>query len=534
MVKSSKLLLIGILFCQSTTWADSSARPVFVNPVYEGADPWIVKHGPHYYYCKSEGDLGISIWKSDWLTDPGIKRLVWKCPRRGWNSRQLWAPELHHVGGKWYIYYAASDGRNENHRTGVLEAATDDPQGEYIDRGRVYTGDDVESGTHNRWSIDATPVIIDERLYLIWSGWPDERDVQHLYIAPMSNPYTASGNRVKLCENDTYVWERVDENLDQRGLHEAPQILQRAGRTWVVYSCSGSWEPSYKLGLLSLENGDDPLNPSNWHKHDQPVFAPTDETFGVGHCCFVPSPDGKEEWLVYHAKRSREHGWQRAVFMQPFKWTNDGVPDFRMPVAPGVPLPLPSGEPGPKPGDEFVDTFGSGNWDDWRYYGYNRYIWVEDETLSIGGHPRWGLVNHYRSGEKALVRGLEWSDFRAKVRLRFVAGERDGGILFRVQQPALGYDAQQGYFAGLIAGAQRVILGKTDGKTWTEIARASHAFEATDWNELSVEARGERIAVYINGKQAIETADAEYSCGLIGVRVVDTHALFDDFHVRKH
>lgn len=524
-------LLTGLVLLTSAVSAEVPVVRTFVNPVYEGADPWVIKHGDWYYYCRSEGDLGISAWKSAALTDPGIKRVVWQCPETGWNSKQLWAPELHHLEGRWYIYYAASDGRNENHRTGVLESVTDDPQGEYIDRGMIYTGDDIAGGTNNRWSIDATPVTIAGRLYLIWSGWPDERDIQYLYIARMSNPYTVASNRVKLCENDTYLWERVDENVNQRGLHEAPQILHREGRVLVIYSCSGSWEPSYKLGMLSIRERDDPLDPANWHKHERPVFAPTEQTFGVGHCSFALSPDGKEEWLIYHAKLSREHGWKRAVFMQPFGWTQDGMPDFGKPVAAGQPLSVPSGEVGPEPGGEFTEDFEAGNWDRWRYFGYGRYIQVTDGVLSLGGHPKWGLVNHFRSGEKALVRGCEWVDLRAGVRIRFASGDRDAGILFRVQEPALGYDAQKGYFAGLIPGTRLVVLGKTDGTNWTEIARAEHAFDAKEWQDLAVEARGERIVVSVGDKPVIDARDGQYARGLVGVRVVDTHALFDEFKV---
>ncbi len=326
-------------------WADTPAsRPTFVNPVYEGADPWITRHGDFYYYCRSEGDLAISVWRSNRLTDPGVKQIVWKCPERGWNSRELWAPELHHLRGKWYIYYAGSDGRNENHRAGVLESVSEDPQGEYIHRGELYTGDHIDTRADNRWAIDATPVTIGGKLCLIWSGWQDTRDVQYLYIAPLENPCTVAGNRVKICANDTYLWERVDETDRQRGLHEAPQVLKRYGRVLVVYSCSGSWEPSYKLGLVSMKEGDDPLDPASWHKHPKPIFAPTEQTFGIGHCSFVTSPDGKEDWIAYHAKMSREHGWERAVFLQPFKWTPEGLPDFGKPVAPGESIPVPSGE----------------------------------------------------------------------------------------------------------------------------------------------------------------------------------------------
>lgn len=510
-----------------------AVRPTFVNPVYEGADPWVTRHGDGYYYCRSEGDLGVSVWKSDRLSDPGTRRVVWKCPPKGWNSAQLWAPELHHISGKWYIYYAASDGRNENHRAGVLESVTGDAQGEYIDRGMLYTGDDFDTQSNNRWAIDATPMTIGGRQYLIWSGWRDEKDIQYLYIAPLETPHKVAGNRVKICENDTYLWERVGESKSERGLHEAPQVLHRDGRVLVVYSCSGSWEPSYKLGMVSLDEKADPLDPTHWHKHPQPIFAPTETTYGVGHCSFVKSPDGREDWIIYHAKMDRKHGWERAVFLQPFKWTAAGLPDFGAPVAAGESLALPSGEAGPKPGQAFVEDFESGHWDRWRFFGYGKYISVEKGVLNLGGHPKRPMVNHYRSGEKTLVRGLEWGDFTATLRVRVVQGGRDAGMLFRVREPALGYDAQKGYFAGLIPSAGRVVLGKTDGKSWTEIARSDRQLESDSWHELRVHAKGEQITVNVDGAEVISARDGQYSAGLIGLRVVDTHAMFDEFKAQK-
>lgn len=515
-------------------WADVPAVSTFVNPVYEGADPWVTQHEGFYYYCRSEDDLAISVSKSDRLTDPGVKRVVWSCPRRGWNSAQLWAPELHHISGKWYIYYAASNGKNENHRAGVLEAVTNDPQGKYVDRGVLYTGDEIETGKNNRWAIDATPVMIGGRLYLIWSGWPDTRDVQYLYIARMETPWKVAGNRVRICENDTYLWERVDESQQQRGLHEAPQILRRDGWLHVVYSCSGSWEPSYKLGMLSIKEADDPLDPKNWKKHAKPVFSPTEQTFGVGHCSFVKSPDESEDWIVFHSKISRKQGWERAVYIQPFRWMAEGLPAFGKPVAAGEPLALPAGERHEvQAGEKFVDEFTSGNWDRWRYFGYSSYISVEDEMLNLGGHPRRRMGNVYRSGEKAFVRDQEWTDFSASVRVRFVQGGRRAGMLFRVREPAVGYDTHKGYFAGLVAATGKVVLGKSDGKNWMEIAVADAAFDPNDWHELKVLARGEEISVSVDDRPVLTARDSQYKTGMVGLGVVDTHAVFDGFRVDR-
>ncbi|HEX6961559.1 MAG TPA: family 43 glycosylhydrolase, partial [Lacipirellula sp.] len=321
----------------------AASRRHFTNPIYEGADPWVVQHGGVYFACQSYGNRGITVHASKDLTKLGPKEVVWRAPNEGPFSREVWAPELHRLDGRWYIYFAASDGENRNHRTYVLESEGDDPFGPYELRGPVYTGDDPQQQRDNRWSIDATVLEHESGRYMLWSGWEGEADEQWLYIAPMKSPYELAGTRVKICDNDDYVWERVGENPDERGLHEAPQVLQHNGRTFVVYSTSSSWQPTYKLGLLELRRGGDPMNPADWKKYDKPAFEATEHTYGVGHASFVASPDGTEDWIVYHAKRDRDDGWRRAVFAQPYTWTENGLPNFGKPAIAGQPLPLPSG-----------------------------------------------------------------------------------------------------------------------------------------------------------------------------------------------
>jgi GH43 family beta-xylosidase len=260
-------------------------------------------------------------------------REVWR-PAEGkpW-SKHLWAPELHRLGGRWYIYVAADDGRNENHRMYCLRARTADPGGPYELAGKVAAPSD-------RWAIDATVLVMERRMYFVWSGWEGGRNVrQSLYIAPMSDPRTISGRRV-LISKPEHDWELVGRPM----INEGPTALQRNGRTFIIYSASGSWTDSYCLGMLELV-GPEPLDPASWKKHPAPVFGPTAGVFGPGHASFTTSPDGKEPWIVYHAAKRKGSGWDRNVRMQRFAWDEDGLPRFGYPVSEGVRLPVPSGEP---------------------------------------------------------------------------------------------------------------------------------------------------------------------------------------------
>jgi GH43 family beta-xylosidase len=280
------------------------------------------------------------VWKSPTLSgiDQGIKVKVWEPPATGPNSKQIWAPELHFINGKWYIYYAASNGKNARHRMFVLEAAGEDALGAYKDKGQITSPDD-------KWAIDGTVLQKEDGgLYFIWSGWPGARNgLQNLYIAPMNNPWTISGERV-LLSTPTCKWEGW--------INEGPQVLERNGKIFVVYSANASWTERYSLGLLTC-NGSDVLNPESWTKAAEPVFkkysAKGQGVYCVGHCSFTQSPDGREDWLVYHGKDDRHKGWiGRSARAQKFGWNEDGTPDFGQPLLADTPVAIPSGELGLK------------------------------------------------------------------------------------------------------------------------------------------------------------------------------------------
>lgn len=289
-----------------------------------------------YYYCESSPS-GLFVRVSHDLLGIGSaeRHRVWTPPARGPISRNLWAPELHFIAGRSYIYFAADDGRNENHRLWVLAACTDDPAGPYELAGSLDTGG---------WAIDGT-TFTDARgvRFLVWSGWAGSRDgQQNLYIARMSSPVALATPRALLTTPDQ-SWERHGMPIC-----EGPQLLQRHGRTFLVYAASGSWTEDYCLGLLELI-GNDIADASSWRKVGC-VFSKNQHGWGVGHCGFAQTIDGAD-WLLYHAKTSRRPGWtDREVRAQPFSWDAAGAPVF------GSPLPIEGSATGSRPGSEHSFT----------------------------------------------------------------------------------------------------------------------------------------------------------------------------------
>ncbi len=349
---SAALFICGVVAAQ--------APRTFVNPLLpSGPDPWITRRAGFYYYMNTTGN-GLVIRKTRGIADlaGAERREVWHAPPTGPYSRDIWAPELHFLRGKWYIYFAADAGSNASHRIWVVENASADPlAGDWVMKGKVADPSD-------RWAIDATVFEQDSRLYMAWSGW--ERDVngtQSLYIAELSDPWTVKGARVRISTPE-YPWEKVGDLKPRRDpdqnpglntldplhvdVNEGPEILRRNGRIFLVYSAAGCWTDYYSLGMLAADQSANLLDPASWHKSPLPVFwqSPQAGAFGPGHNSFFQSPDGTEDWILYHAnpEAGQGCGGRRSPRAQRFTWKPDGTPDFGRPAAIGVPLAVPSGE----------------------------------------------------------------------------------------------------------------------------------------------------------------------------------------------
>jgi GH43 family beta-xylosidase len=117
---------------------------------------------------------------------------------------------------------------------------------------------------------------------------------------------------------------------------------------FLLYSANGCWTDNYALGMLTLRTGGDPLQPADWTKSDHPVFVKNAAggAYAPGHNSFFKSPDGTQDWLIYHANTLPGQGCgdARNPRMQPITWRPDGTPDFGTPAPIGTPLPFPSGE----------------------------------------------------------------------------------------------------------------------------------------------------------------------------------------------
>lgn len=347
------LLCLSVLIMPACAMGDETMLPTpwesfnegFYNPFLCVAnDPWVV-NGPDgaYYYCYSLGDMYVV--RSETLSgldaavsNPACTRRLTVAP----GQTELWAPELFFYQGHWYCLYAA-DYNNDNrlHRMWIMRSKTDDALGEWDEPVKLDLPDD-------QWAIDGTFFEYpDGRIFTIWSGWKNEAEgtslwKQYLYIAQLEtgDPTRVVSTQRVLVTEPLHGWET--SSLPQ---NEGPTVIvSPEGTYYCMYSGNYSGSNHYTVAAVRL-NGD-PMDAAAWEKLPEPIMQ-SDPALGVyspGHASFVKSPDGTEDWIIYHTAKASGSGWTRNGRAQKLTWVDD------TPVVEGnilgndVLIPLPSGE----------------------------------------------------------------------------------------------------------------------------------------------------------------------------------------------
>ncbi|MFT3788428.1 MAG: glycoside hydrolase family 43 protein [Tepidisphaeraceae bacterium] len=333
--------VLAVALCAATSLAADgpTTRPAtFRNPLKQGgADPWM-QYVDGWYYLSTTTGRNVKLRRARHIGElahaPDVT--VWedRAPER---SHGVWAPEFHRLPGpdgeRWYLYVTAFDGKDDaNHRLFVAQSTTDSPMGPYQTKAKLLTDPEDKF-----YAIDGTVLKRDDAsMYFVWCGRPSDTG-QGLYISKMANPWTLEGSRLAL----------QADGFGCKFVREGPEILRHAGKTMLVYSMCGADTPDYRLGMLVADDGADPLDPASWKQHPKVLFQRNDRAgvYGPGHNFFFKSPDGKEDWIVYHAKTgSRATYADRTTRAQRFTWNGDGTPNFGAPLAIETDIVVPSGE----------------------------------------------------------------------------------------------------------------------------------------------------------------------------------------------
>ena len=312
-----------------------------VDPLIEQrADPFITRpvRGTYYFTGSVPEYDRIVVRGSSTIAGlaTATESVIWRRPATGRMGGHIWAPELHRIDGRWYIYFAAGDSDDVFRiRMYVLESKLADPRDPagWVLRGQIVTEWDS-------FALDATTFAHRGRRYLVWAQSEPEIAVNSsLYIAEMSSPWTLATKPVRIA-TPTRSWE-----VQGFRVNEGAAVLIRNGRVFMTFSASAT-DSRYCMGLLTANARADLLDPASWVKSPQPVFgtwAPTSR-YGPGHNSFTVAEDGVTDVLVYHARDYRDitgdplYDPNRHTRVQKLYWHPDGTPLFGVPVGEGGPI----------------------------------------------------------------------------------------------------------------------------------------------------------------------------------------------------
>jgi len=283
-------------------FADKTELKKYKPWIMNRADPYVYKHvdGTYFFTASVPEYDRIILRRSETLAGlaDAEEHIIWEKHESGVMSAHIWAPEIHCIEDRWYIYFAAGEKEDIwNIRPFVLECKGDPVAGKWEERGKIQrAADDMYS--FGSFSLDATTFDVNGRRYLVWAEKPGRSDqVSNLYIAEMESPVKLKSAQVMLTSPD-YDWERVEY-----WVNEGPAALIKNGKVYLTYSASATGS-CYCVGMLTADQDADLLDPRSWKKSRYPIMKsdPDRGVFGPGHNSFTVSEDGKDI-MVFHARQ---------------------------------------------------------------------------------------------------------------------------------------------------------------------------------------------------------------------------------------
>ena len=344
MHKHINYILFILLFALHAE-AQEFKRPEF-NPTLPAVhDPVMAKGEDGRYYIFSTG-MGISVMTSadmkTWqrekpVFDPRTGIPQWATDTVQGFRGHIWAPDISHHNGKWYLYYSCSTFGKNGSAIGVATNTTLDPNSpnyKWEDQGMV-----IASRRHqDNWNAIDPNLIFNQSgtPYLTYGSFWD--GIQLVKLAddlktPVSSPVTIArriGRKLTLAEIDdatTFTIEGNDTIEAGENAIEAPFIIYRDGYYYLFvshdYCCRGQ-ASTYKTVYGRSKSVEGPYLDKKGQDMAKGggtlLYGPDKEFFGIGHCS-VYEFDGKWYYLS-HAYDKARNGMAR-IFIKEIKFTKD-------------------------------------------------------------------------------------------------------------------------------------------------------------------------------------------------------------------
>lgn len=271
--------------------------------VKQRADPFIYKHTDGYYYFTGSVPSYdcIELRKAKTINELQEAETfnIWHKHKSGPMSQHVWAPEIHYLDSKWYIYFAASEVDDIwKLRPYVLECKGQNPlKDEWIELGQMQAADG-DNKTFIDFSLDGTVFENKGKRYFCWAEKTGGQfAASNLYLAELESPIKLKTAQFMLTTPD-YDWERIDF-----WVNEGPAILKHKNKIYITFSASATGA-CYCMGMMEANEESDLLDRNSWLKSRYPVLK-TDyekQIYGPGHNSFTVAEDGETPLSIYHAR----------------------------------------------------------------------------------------------------------------------------------------------------------------------------------------------------------------------------------------
>lgn len=315
--------------------------------VEQRADPYIILANDGYYYftgsyptygaADKEGYDRIVLRRAK--TIDGLKDAkeitIWNQADSTISNKFIWAPELHFIGGKWYVLYSGSGSANNvwDINCRALRCTGNDPYSdkwEEIGKFEGLEGD--ENRPFSNFSLDMTYFENNGKHFVAWA---QSIGTSNIYMATINadKPWILTSKAIKLTSPE-YDWERKVIPVN-----EGPSILKHGDRIFMVFSASATG-PEYCLGMLYADINSDLMDINSWTKVKHSLLTSEDlvDEYGPGHNSFTKDEYGNDIF-VYHS-RSKEcfenncqwakedplHDPCRSARVRKVEWTDDNFP----------------------------------------------------------------------------------------------------------------------------------------------------------------------------------------------------------------
>lgn len=262
------------------------------NPVKTGcADPAVMRDGAKWYLTCTGGDGQGNLFPIYASTNLLAWERVGEVFKKGqvptWANGNWWAPELHHLGGKFVAVFNAKSKTTGKNAVGIAFGAS--PKGPFVDKGSALVSYPSYS------SIDAHLIHDDAGKPVLYYKNELEKNGQGadvIRVVRLTEDGRATKGDAKTVLTTGQKWEG--------GVVEGGWVTKRGGFYYLFYSGNAYCNGTYAVGVARSRS---PFGP--FDKKGGPILKSGARWAGPGHNAITTGPDGRT-WIVYHAYKLSE------------------------------------------------------------------------------------------------------------------------------------------------------------------------------------------------------------------------------------